>query len=154
MYQDNGEDGCIVKCYDCTYVINCPEAPEYDPAGASGHYINCPSGEFAIFEEHSGLFSQIIGDVFYHNGYCTDCNYSYTEFHTWVSVSGGYRCADCGMTTTNHPIITSLPDQELEAFLATLSEDDLAELIASLDPEARNRVALVLAPSDDDFVTE
>lgn len=154
MYQDNVEDGCIVKCRGCAYTINCPEAPEYDPSGSLGHYISCPSGEFSIFEEHSGLSSQIAGNLYYHNGYCTVCNYSYTEAHTWQAVSGGYRCADCGMTASSVPGIMSLSDEELKALLAELSEDELAAFIAGLDPEARNRVTSVLTPPEDDFVTE
>lgn len=154
MYQDNGADGCIVKCSECVYTIYCPEAPEYDPSGASGHYISCPSGEFTIFEEHSGLISQITGNLYYHNGYCSVCNYSYTEAHTWQAVSGGYRCADCGITATSIPGIMSLTDEELQALLAELSEDELAAFIAGLDPEARNRVSAILEPDEDEFVTE
>lgn len=48
----------------------------------------------------------------------------------------------------------SLSDEELEALLATLTEDEIAALIAGLDPEARNKVTSILTPPDDDLVTE
>lgn len=58
------------------------------------------------------------------------------------------------MTATSVPGIMSLSDEELEALLATLSEDEIAAFAAGLDPEARNRVTAILNPSEDDFVTE
>lgn len=154
IYQDNGEDGCIVKCYDCSYVINCPEMAEYDPSGESGHYISCPSGDFSFFAEHDNKYTKIENNLYYHDVRCLDCGYTYQEEHSWELISGVYRCSYCGITASYVPDIMSLSDEELEAMLATLSEDEVAALIAGLDPDARDRVASVLEPSDDDLVTE
>ena len=155
LYVDNGEDGCIVKCRDCEHTIDCPEAAEYDPAGASGHYVGCPSGEFSFLAEHNNDCTIIMNNLYYHQAVCLDCGYSYQESHTWQTVIGGYVCSDCGMTATIVPgEVMSLTDEELEALLATLSEDEVAALIAGLDPEARNRVTSVLTPHEDDLVTE
>lgn len=80
--------------------------------------------------------------------------YETTGYHNWVLVAGEYECTDCDMTSEFIPGIMSLSDEELQALLAELSEDEIAAFIAGLDPEVRNRVTSVLTPSEDDFVTE
>jgi hypothetical protein len=104
---------------------------------------------------HNNNYTIIMNDLYYHNAMCIYCGHSCRETHTWQMVSGRYSCTDCGMTSTIVPgDVMSLTDEELEALLATLTEDEIAALIAGLDPEARNRVTSVIAPPEDDFVTE
>lgn len=154
MYQDNGEDGCIVKCNDCAYVIDCPEAPEYNPAGDSGHNISCPGGEFSFFAEHDNRCTMIMNNLYYHNVVCLDCGYSCQESHAWELVSGVYRCTYCGITASYVPDIMSLSDEEIEAYIASLSDEELEEFIASLPEDQAARVTALLPGDDDELLTE
>lgn len=109
MYEDNGEDGCIVKCdadendKECSYTIECPEAPEYTST-STGHYASCPSACFAFFEEHTDG-EKINFDSYYHKVTCTICSGTYTQPHTWVTYGTKYRCLDCGRISDQAPSI-------------------------------------------------
>ncbi len=76
MYENNGEDGCILKCYDCSYTLECAETAEYEIVGSLGHYTICPYGCFELFEEH-----RLLGTEDYNNyTHIVECRYcGYTE---------------------------------------------------------------------------
>lgn len=150
MLSDYGNNGCIVKCSDCTYELYCPEAAEYDPH-SDGHYISCPSGCFSFFEEHSKVCIEIEDNLFFHSVYCFICDYTYTDAHTWMSLAEGYMCTDCGATNAYIPGIMNILDEELIALLESLTMEELDALLAGLDNEARNRVTAILDPSNDNL---
>lgn len=160
MYQDNGEDGCIVKCNTskngetCTHTIMCYEAAEYDPSGESGHYISCPSGDFSFFAEHDNKYTKIENNLYYHDVRCLDCGYAFQEEHSWELISGVYRCSYCGITASYVPDIMSLSDEEIEAYIASLSDEELEEFIASLPEDQAARVTALLPSDDDELLTE
>lgn len=119
----------------------------------SGHYTACPSGCYSIFESHNSTYTQTQSLTF-HTANCSDCNRSYLESHNWIVASGTYFCTKCLLTTTVIPDIMSLPDPELELYLASLSDEELEEFIASLPEDQAARVTALLPLREDDLVTE
>jgi len=96
----------------------------------------------------------IANDIFKHNAYCRVCQTPYEKPHNWVSVSGGYRCSDCGMPTSIIPDYSSLSDEELSLLLSSMSEEELGEFIAALPEDQLARVSAILPRDDDEFLTE
>lgn len=91
--------------------------------------------------------------MYTHNLNCSECGTNADE-HTWVETSTGYRCTKCLLTSTTIPEIMSLPDPELELYLASLSDEELEEFIASLHEDQAARVTALLPEREDDLVTE
>ena len=48
----------------------------------------------------------------------------------------------------------SLSDEELELLLSSMSEEEIGEFIAALPEDALARVSAILAPVDDELLTE
>lgn len=40
-----------------------------------------------------------------HTATCIGCGYSFSEFHTWITVGAKYRCSECGATSTQVPVL-------------------------------------------------
>ncbi len=90
-----------------------------------------------------------------HNVVCLDCGYSGTFIHYWIDNGTTYTCYYCNMNTTSPPILSVLSSTapELEAYLASLSDEELEEFIASLPEDQVARVTALL-PSNDEHLTE
>ena len=76
--------------------------------------------------------------MYYHRAYCEECGTTYQLAHNWETVfGGGVECLDCGLVSDIGGIgsVMSLSDEELEAFIASLSEDQLARVTAMLPPQ-------------------
>ncbi len=151
MYSAETED-YMVKCRDCDHSVRCTQCPEYYGTDGTGHWVSCPDGCYSFLESHT-LRRVMSGDLYTHIVECTVCDYDSTESHTWVSYGTGYRCSVCKMLSDSPPIIMSLPDPELEAYLASLSVEEREEFIASLPEDQVDRVTALL-PSDDEHLTE
>ena len=98
-YEDVGE--YVVKCHDCTYIVECWESPEYYGNSNDGHWVDCPCGCYSFFEPHTpGSYSST--EEGYHEIECADCGYVYTEDCNYGSAETGnssyhfYECTDCG----------------------------------------------------------
>ncbi len=105
MYEDNGGDGCVIKCRDCNYMIESPESPEYD-GFENGHYVSDVEGTFSFFEPHTPESYTDIDEPS-HEVVCADCGYVYHEDHnygdcyyTTNSNYHYYECEDCGYSYT------------------------------------------------------
>lgn len=136
VHQNNGDNGCIVKCQYCDYTIYCDEAPEYLDIGTYGHYANCPGGCFAFVADHTFDYSP--QSATYHIGICIYCMYYVPEIpHTWVETATGYICSDCGISITYNLAneISNLSDEELSVLLTLLSESERNALISSLSSD-------------------
>ena len=153
-YDDIGESSHEVVCADCgyTYYEDHNYGDCYHTASANYHYYECVDCGYTYAEAHT-LRRVTSGDLYTHIVECTVCDYDSTESHTWVSYGTGYRCSVCKMLSDSPPIIMSLPDPELEAYLASLSVEEREEFIASLPEDQVDRVTALL-PSDDEHLTE
>jgi len=151
----DGDNGCTVGCLDCSYRFDCSCNPEYGSGGSEGHYVSCPDGEFAFFEEHAPAMHKFAVDANHHTALCLVCASSYLENHTWEwdAYSMLYVCTECGYTSSYAPGIMSLPAPEFEAYLASLSEEELDLFLASLPEDQAARVTALL-PGDDENLTE
>lgn len=116
------------------------------------HYSECTQCEDLVITPHTYLYTDY--SINYHTISCLNCNYSAMEEHNWIAVIGGYTCTDCSRTSTTIPGIMSLNDTELAAFLADLTDEELAELTLALNEDDRGRIAALLPEREDDLVTE
>ena len=154
-----GDDGCNVACAECSYNFDCDCNPEYGYDDATGHTVDCPDGNFSFFEEHSFVCLRLpprdSQAKVYHNASCSVCGASFRAAHHYVSVAGGgLECTDCGETSNFGAIEMSLSEEELEVLLSSMSEEELGEFIAALPEDAIARVTAILAPVDDERLTE
>ena len=126
----------------------------YNGTTADGHYVSCPYGCFAFFQNHNNTY--ISQGVSGHRANCSDCSYSSIENHTWITYGSGYKCRRCNYTTSiiPTPAALSLPDEELEIYLSTLTDSELEALLASLPEADLARVTAILPPDDDEHLTE
>lgn len=148
MYEDNDEDGCIVKCSAsklgddgfevvCPHSIICDEDPSYG-ATSSGHYASCLNGHFSFFEEHTDGESEYY-DLYYHNTSCEFCGYRYIKPHNWVTYGTKYRCLDCGRISNQAPsIMQNVPpiDETTEVEIPIVEGE---ETVAALPPVNDNQ---------------
>ncbi len=155
MYEDNGEDGCTVNCRDCDYSLYCPEAPEFDDRGLSGHYASCPGGCFGFFEDHTYEYTS--QDSIYHYATCIHCMYYVSEIpHEWVDDGSRFICSDCGriINYSSPNGIANLTVEELAVLVTLLPEDKLEMLIASIPDADLARVTALLPRDDGELLTE
>lgn len=153
-YSSTEEGYHEIECADCGYVYT--EDCNYGSAetgNSSYHFFECTDCGYELAESHLFIYSQIVNDNFVHNAYCRVCGDTYSKPHNWVSVSGGYRCSDCGKTTLIIPDYSSLSDEELSLLLSSMSEEEIEQFIALL-PEADLARVTAILPPDDEFVTE
>ena len=144
----------MIKCTVCNYSFSSEETAEYTSIDKYVHAVSSPAGYYSFFEPHNMRFVQT-SDMYTHNCLCLDCGIIYTDAHTWVQTSSGYRCTKCLKTSTIIPdIMGIIPDDELAALLADLSDEELAELTLALNEEDRGRIAALLPEREDDLVTE
>lgn len=147
-------DSSVIKCVDCNYTIECNGEPEYGYGGTNGHYVSCSCGCYSFFESHNATYTQL-PNLFTHNAYCSECGTNYSDAHTWVQTSSGYRCTKCLKTATIIPDIMSIiPEDELAALLAGLTDEELAELTLALNEDERARIAALLPEREEDYVSE
>ena len=157
-----GDDGCTIKCRNCTRVFNCDCDPEYGGNDESGHWVSCPDGYFNFFEEHDFNYLPLapseLNRLYYHRAYCEECGTTYQLAHNWETVfGGGVECSDCGLESDIGCVgdVMSLSEEELELLLSTMSEEELGEFIAALPGDALARVTAILTPvKDDELLTE
>lgn len=106
IYMNNGANGHLIRCTDCSYIITNPAPHTY------------------TYSYGTSLTS--------HTADCSKCSYSCSESHEWESLGTKYRCLKCQMSATSIPVSpTQLPpsllasiQQNMEMNVYTAAVDD------------------------------
>lgn len=142
-----------IKCSEsgCTYYAVCSHSCTFDELNASEHTIVCSNGGFVFNESHNNSFEQK-DSLYYHTAQCMDCDYIGDEEHVWISAGLTYRCTVCGMTSSVIPgQMRYLSNEELKLYIASLSDEELDDLLLALNDADKRFLVDVLEPIDNEI---
>lgn len=114
-YSSLGNEYHSAICKVCNYSTSFSHSIHHNNQGADvGHMPECTICDYTG-ETDPHMFRYVNDGLSAgHTATCIGCGYSFSEFHTWVTVGAKYRCSDCGITSTQVPVLPfTLPPEIL-----------------------------------------
>ena len=103
-FYNNGSSGHLAICGDCQASTALSHSLACSSSGSTSHTHSCEDCTYTLTESHT-LHYFNAGLTVGHTATCIGFGYSFSEFHTWITVGAKYRCSECGATSTQVPVL-------------------------------------------------